>query len=163
MYNDMFVAGIIHDIGKLILFIALQDEYLKIINFSHEKEIDINIIENRSLGTTHSQVGMDLLRRWMFPEKLLMAVGFHHSPMKTTKEKTFPIIIHISDLLTYFFTKKADGFPVEAIDKKLSSPEISDLASKINLDWSSSKKEELLEKIEVQREKEMDILNLFLS
>jgi putative nucleotidyltransferase with HDIG domain len=163
MHNEMFVAGIIHDIGKLILYLALKTEYLYILNYSLENDVDIHIVENKVLGVNHSKIGMDLLRRWMFPEKLIMAVGYHHSPMESTKEKKIPVIICLADLLARLLTKRSDGLPLKNIEQKLESVEVFEMAAKIDLEWSMDKKDELIEKVEILKEEEIEILNLFLS
>lgn len=163
IHSEMFVAGIIHDIGKLILYIAIKTEYLKILNYSLEKDVDVNIVESKALGITHSKIGMDLLRKWMFPEKLLMAVGYHHSPKESPKEKKFPVIICLADLLVCLLTKRSEGLPLNKIEEKLDSPEVAELASDIELEWNKDKREELLEKVETLKDEEIEILNLFLS
>lgn len=163
MYNELFVAGIIHDIGKLILFIALEDDYVKILHYASENEKDLFEIENEVLGTNHSKVAMDLLKRWMFPDKLIMAAGFHHSPLESGNEKIFPIIIHLANLLTTYIVRKKDGLSLDKIEQRLISVEVKNLASIIDIDWSGGSVDGMLNKIERERENEIEILNLFMS
>jgi HD-like signal output (HDOD) protein len=83
---------------------------LKIKYTAFEAEKDV-------FGMTHDEVGMKLLKKWMFPESLLTAVGYHHRPQEADKKSNFPIIVHVADILTHVYEMQAEaeeGEPFEA-------------------------------------------------
>ncbi len=100
-YNDLFVAGLIHDIGKLVIYLAVPNKFSEIVESPDFDELNSSKSEKELLGTSHDTIGMSLLKRWMFPEQLLMSVGFHHNPAKATKQREFPYFIQLADLLSY--------------------------------------------------------------
>jgi putative nucleotidyltransferase with HDIG domain len=114
--SELFIAGLIHDIGKLAIFYAKPMEYFHILK---QEEVDVQIKcqdeERKQLGVDHCEVGMHLLTRWMFPEQLLTIVGYHHNPNKCTNYGLYTTIIQISDVLSFLMTddemQKADLYP----------------------------------------------------
>ena len=56
---------------------------------------------------------MKLLKKWMFPENLLTAVGYHHRPQDADKQSLFPIIVHIADILTHVHEMQAEDVEKE--------------------------------------------------
>lgn len=105
-----FMAGLIHDVGKLIMLETFADDYALhwMIGFSSEQ---IRHEELQIFSFTHDQVGGDLLRKWLFPANLIAAVTAHHSPDLATREKGVAAIIQLADLLSFYCCNKV------AVDK----------------------------------------------
>ena len=97
--SELYIAGLIHDIGKLALFTARPDDYLQVLELTGTDHTRCKQLEIDAIGIDHEQVGYHLLTRWLFPDSLLCAVGFHHQPeaCKTTPE--YAVIIQLSDAL----------------------------------------------------------------
>ncbi len=74
--EEAFIAGLLHDIGHLILATAMPGQFAQAMN---EKSGDIRAKELTILGTTHTKVGQKVMRHWKLPEKLGRAVRFHHN------------------------------------------------------------------------------------
>ena len=114
--SELFIAGLIHDIGKLAIFYAKPNEYFHILK---QEEVDVQIKcqdeERKQFGIDHCEVGMHLLTRWMFPEQLLTIVGYHHNPNKCNNYGLYTTIIQISDVLSFLVTdeemQNADLYP----------------------------------------------------
>jgi len=78
MVEEAFISGILHDIGKLILFHKFPQEYSGLINTIRETKIDFHLLENQTFGFNHVQVGSGLLMKWNFPELFIDSIQNHH-------------------------------------------------------------------------------------
>lgn len=96
----LFVAGLLHDIGKLIICNRLPKHARKIQNeLIKEKELDFHI-EKKILGYDHADVGGELLHEWNMPQALCDAVAFHHDPNKAKNNKIEVALVHIANSMT---------------------------------------------------------------
>ena len=94
-----YIAGLMHDIGKVVLdrFIALTYPYLYRNHF--EKELNLIDIEKENIGIDHTEVGHMLALRWGFPEILADSIKNHHHPENSDDESTLDHIVFLADLL----------------------------------------------------------------
>ncbi|MCP4669916.1 MAG: HDOD domain-containing protein [Desulfobacula sp.] len=99
--EEIFVCGLLHDFGKLILDSFFHDEFVLALQMSKEKNISIMKAENKIFGFNHSGVGALLLRRWSLPPSLVKTVEFHHSPgeSSTVFHSASASIVHVADYL----------------------------------------------------------------
>jgi putative nucleotidyltransferase with HDIG domain len=80
LLDDVYVGGILHDMGKII-FSNVHPELLeKIKKFSTEKNIPSSTFENLSTGMNHAELGAMIAERWNFPEGLVGSIRYHHAP-----------------------------------------------------------------------------------
>lgn len=75
-----YAAGLLHDIGTLVIDQFLQFDFLVILRDAVEENNNQVNVEEMVLGFNHADVGMGLTRYWQFPEVLASAIGHHHSP-----------------------------------------------------------------------------------
>ena len=109
-----FVAGVLHDIGRLIMFEALPEESQKILEEGKGAKIDLHIIENTEIGFDHSEVARILLEKWHLPVSLVEAVGLHHHPRRARQYPLETSIVHVADVMTHSMqlgTSGQDGVP----------------------------------------------------
>ena len=97
--SEFFIAGLLHDIGKLALLISFPFDYQLLAEPLEANTLRTTGREFELYQTSHDKVGMLLLRRWMLPEQLLMATGFHHQPNLAPSQPIFPIVIQLADML----------------------------------------------------------------
>ncbi len=78
--DTAFTAGLMHDIGTLVLAIRLPQEYEKVL--AHRRDLDCFIpeAEQAIFGLDHAEVGSNLLAFWNFPLDVREAVATHHTP-----------------------------------------------------------------------------------
>lgn len=78
--QEALTAGLLHDVGVLVLAKHFQDGYDELLACASERSIPICAAEKEALGATHADVGGFLLGLWGLPEPLVDAVGRHHDP-----------------------------------------------------------------------------------
>ncbi|MDR2053101.1 MAG: HDOD domain-containing protein [Treponema sp.] len=84
--DDVHVAGILHDMGKII-FSGVHPELLeKIRNFCKEKGLPASTFEELSAGMNHAEIGALVAEKWNFPENLVCAIRYHHDPVSAPPE-----------------------------------------------------------------------------
>ncbi len=106
--SELFIAGLIHDIGKLALFVANPDDYQQVLVLSATPPISCKQLELERIGIDHEEVGTHLLTRWLFPTSLLCAVGFHHQPLSSPNFPLYAAIVQLSDVLSYLASPSQD-------------------------------------------------------
>lgn len=97
--EEIFMCGLLHDFGKLILDSFFQDEFVVALQLSKDNTITLMEAENRIFGFNHSGVGALLLRKWSLPPSLVKAVEFHHSPEESLTAFRIASIVHVADYL----------------------------------------------------------------
>ena len=78
--DDTFLAGMLHDVGKLVLSTGLPEKYREIIKRVGGKDLSLGEVEHEILGTTHAAVGAYLMGIWGFCDNVVEAIAFHHEP-----------------------------------------------------------------------------------
>ena len=89
--SELFVAGLIHDIGKLVMLMAFPTDYPILQELSNPCNLDNSTEEQSKFAISHDKVGLQLAEKWLLPEQLCMAIGFHHSPQKAPSFKKYPL------------------------------------------------------------------------
>lgn len=95
-----FVAGLLHDIGQLVLFSEIPDLICEVIQKTLSMQLLLQDVELEMVGFTHADVGALLMNAWKLPECLGEAVGYHHSPASIQTERKEVAIVHVADLMT---------------------------------------------------------------
>ncbi len=98
--DTAFSAGLLHDIGKMIISSFLVEEYKKL---KAEREGDKHSsdyeIEERILGYNHAQIGGFLAVQWKLPQLLGDAITFHHVPQLNDTDCPLTYLVHLGDYL----------------------------------------------------------------
>ena len=98
--DKAFMAGILHDVGKIVLISNLPDEYEKVVVIAEKEGVSISEAEHRLFGPSHAEVGGYLLGLWGLPDSIIEAVFFHHQP-NISPEREFGITsaVHTANAL----------------------------------------------------------------
>lgn len=78
--DGCFTGGLLHDIGKYILALALKDDYQNIVQTARVSECALRDVENEKIGTNHSEVGRWIAEEWGFPPLLVEVIHFATCP-----------------------------------------------------------------------------------
>ncbi len=78
--DHAFLAGLLHDIGKLILMANLPQLYQDVLKTVETKRSPLSEVEADLIGTNHGELGAYLLGLWGLPDPVVEAVAFHHRP-----------------------------------------------------------------------------------
>ena len=97
--SDMFyVAGLIHDIGELILAQYFPNEFRLVYETAHNNSCDLYQTEKEILGITHCEIGEKFAIRWNFPTPIINAIKYHHFPEEAGGDQLIAAVINLSDL-----------------------------------------------------------------
>lgn len=97
--DEAFVAGIIHDIGKVVLDEYAPDYFDQVLAHVREHDALIYEAERSVLGFSHAQLGRWLGTKWSLPYPLIDAIFYHHQPGNAQKAPQLTALVHIGDIL----------------------------------------------------------------
>jgi HD-like signal output (HDOD) protein len=114
-----FTAGLLHDIGALVLLYAAPPDYVRALDRKKELNGDSAAAEREIFGVTHAEVGAYLLGLWGIPFPIVEAVAFHHRPNEVAPESR-PLVaaVHIASGLIEEMTEgdaqRASGASIDS-------------------------------------------------
>jgi HD-like signal output (HDOD) protein len=111
--GSTFLAGTLHDLGKLVLISSLPEQYRKVITLTQEQNITMPEAEHSVFGASQSAVGSYLLGLWGFTGPVIEAIGFQNCIEKYPGDYFTPTLaVHVANVLYY------RNRPEEIIGKK---------------------------------------------
>jgi HD-like signal output (HDOD) protein len=96
--EECFIAGLIHDIGKLILCQYLPDKFDQVLQHSIRNDQLLYKSEYEILDCTHQEIGGYLTEKWNLPLSLQNAVKYHHNPSPIHDKFVITSIVHCADI-----------------------------------------------------------------
>jgi putative nucleotidyltransferase with HDIG domain len=98
--GEAFVAGLLHDIGKVVLNQYLPKEFAEIQTRIFEGGVECETAEMDVLGVTHAEVGAWLAERWNLPVILVDAIRWHQHPELCPRNAELPLLVYLGDYLS---------------------------------------------------------------
>ncbi|MCI0505394.1 MAG: HDOD domain-containing protein [Gammaproteobacteria bacterium] len=96
----LFVAGLMHDIGQMVIAFKLPDQCREIQRYRKEHDVELHAAENHVLGFDHSLVGAELMKAWSLPQSHQLAALHHHSPEKAPDFVLEASIVYLANIIT---------------------------------------------------------------
>jgi len=82
LHDEALLAGVLHDVGQLILAANLRCEYEQVLRTAREEWVPLYVAELKHFGVSHGDVGGYLLGLWGLSPEIVEAVTFHHEPSR---------------------------------------------------------------------------------
>jgi len=117
--DQCFLAGLLHDVGQLVLAFGLE-EYNGVITRAKAENRPVWQVEQEVFGATHADVGAYLLALWGLHTPIVEAVAHHHLPARClTLEFSPAIAVHVADAFAHEFPETASEVPPPPLDVEL--------------------------------------------
>jgi len=100
--DQCFLAGLLHDVGQLILASGLPERYEPVLRAARQSGRPVWEVEREVFGATHAELGAYLLGLWGLPNPVVEAVALHHRPADCATRGFSPAIaVHVADVLVH--------------------------------------------------------------
>jgi HD-like signal output (HDOD) protein/ActR/RegA family two-component response regulator len=116
--ESAFAAGLMHDVGKLILAANFDKQYNGAQDLARNEQIPLVDAEKKVFGATHGEIGAYLLGIWGMPLELVEAAALHHQPSQSQAKCLGPLaLVHVANALAYEINPDKEGFLPSQIDE----------------------------------------------
>ena len=109
LQGEEFTAGLIHDIGRTLLAVAMPTEFATFDRMDFLEPGNHIDQEIASIGTSHSEIGAWFLQRNDLPEELIAVARYHHTPQDATKFQRLVALTAIADDMANFSQRDEPG------------------------------------------------------
>ena len=144
--DEAFLTGLLHDIGKLVLWVNFPKEYAGILKSSNDR-CDLILAGEALHGSTHCEVGSWLIKRWNLQSFMADAVLYHHDSVDRIQD-ALPLvkIIYVANILCpetnkekvvkFGIAKNIFGFEISEVEKIIlqAEEEVVDVAKSLGID-----------------------------
>lgn len=116
--ESLFVAGLLHDIGQLIMFNKLPEQMQAALmrTMQGEPTLEMYEAEREVIGFDHAQVGLILAQEWRLPNNLQECIAYHHEPEKAELFPVHVAIVHIAnEIASLPFIEESDLSELDSI------------------------------------------------
>ncbi|NPV90334.1 MAG: HDOD domain-containing protein [Firmicutes bacterium] len=97
--EQAYTAGLLHDIGKLIMSHHLQKQYQEVVDKVRREALPFTEVEEQLLGYNHATVGARVAQKWNLPADLVETIELHHQPAFSKKNLVLSSITHVADAI----------------------------------------------------------------
>lgn len=104
-----FVAGILHDVGQLIMCAAIPETAGELLALSRSRQEHYHYTERDHLGFDHADLGGALLQAWKLPANIFEPVACHHTPRSAAQFPLESAIVHLAEIICQAFEFGASG------------------------------------------------------
>jgi len=149
--EDAFVAGLLHDTGKLVMLQHFPEDVDDLTRAAGEQQLTWRACEEVLFPINHATIGRALFRAWDFPAAVVEAVACHHNPEAASRHAELAALVHLADYFSYHMEAGCPG----AVPARLHS---SDAAKLVDLTPDSAS--EIVERSREEFAEALEILKL---
>ena len=101
--DDAYLAGMLHDIGQLIMAVGYQETYQEVLGQAREAKSSLWKMEQQRWSTSHADIGAYLCGLWGLPDPIVQAIAYHHEPSSapSQSDSTALTAVHVADTLIH--------------------------------------------------------------
>jgi HD-like signal output (HDOD) protein len=112
--EDAYTAGVLHDVGKLMLANSLPEQFQRALALAAERKVSLHEAELEVFGATHAGAAAYLLGLWGLPTAIVEAVAFHHTPRRSDTRTFGPLTaVHVADVLDHELKSETSEQPAQ--------------------------------------------------
>ncbi len=97
--EEFFIAGLLHDVGKIIIDQYLHDEFIEILDRVNTREILMLQAEEEVIGVNHAELAGWLFEKWNLSKGLVECIATHHNPSLAKELPEYAAVIHLADII----------------------------------------------------------------
>jgi putative nucleotidyltransferase with HDIG domain len=98
-----FTAGLMHDIGKVVLSLFVEQKFHEIMEVVEQQGVSFQTAEKIILGVDHAEMGGEMARMWDFPDRLRLAITYHHLDKPEAYTDDLILLVYLADILVMMF------------------------------------------------------------
>ena len=99
--DELYVCGLLHDVGKIVLLDGLGERYLELASKAADEGLSLYRVEKAALGFSHTDVGAVVANRWSLPEQIANAIQYNHGPRDEVSKNVVVSIVAHANLLAH--------------------------------------------------------------
>ncbi len=115
MPSSAYIAGLLHDVGKMLLFQYFPEYHEACLEYASENKVRMVDAEVKLLGIDHGHIGSWLTKRWNIPEDITAAIAQHHIRPPDSPDNGLPTIVDWADRLFYLMKNRNANETVETL------------------------------------------------
>jgi HD-like signal output (HDOD) protein len=145
--SKIFIPALLHDMGKIVFTMYFKEQYMKVRQFAIENKKPLYFAENAIFKLDHSILSALLMKRWNFPQSIIVPCRFHHTPESSPVNfRHQALIINLANYLTQKAGIGHSGNPVPVTIKN--APKkigINESVLRLSIDQLKRKEKEIKE------------------
>ena len=112
-----YTAGLMHDLGKVILAANFDTQYHAAHDLARKQNIPLWVVEKDIFGATHGEIGAYMQALWGMADEVVKVAALHHTPARAN-DRAFSALtaVHVANALEYEGVAETDGLPMPVVD-----------------------------------------------